>query len=73
MPETVSSVATSHGGSRTDSSPFVPPINLPKRGGAIRGIREKFSANPVTGTGKGHRLQPDAVADLILACHYAVS
>lgn len=28
-----------------------PPISLPKGGGAIRGIGEKFSANPVTGTG----------------------
>lgn len=28
-----------------------PTINLPKGGGAIRGIGEKFSANPVTGTG----------------------
>src|SRR5258708_442236 len=26
-------------------------INLPKGGGAIRGIGEKFSVNPVTGTG----------------------
>ena len=25
-------------------------ISSPKRGGAIRGIREKFAANPVTGT-----------------------
>lgn len=31
---------------------FAPPvISLPKGGGAIRGIGEKFSANPVTGTG----------------------
>jgi len=29
----------------------VPSINLPKGGGAIRGIGEKFAANPVTGTG----------------------
>ena len=29
----------------------VPSISLPKGGGAIRGIGEKFSANPVTGTG----------------------
>src|SRR5580765_2835640 len=29
----------------------VPTISLPKGGGAIRGIGEKFSANPVTGTG----------------------
>ncbi len=33
-------------------SPFAPPaISLPKGGGAIRGIGEKFTANPVTGTG----------------------
>jgi hypothetical protein len=29
----------------------VPTLSLPKGGGAIRGIGEKFSANPVTGTG----------------------
>jgi YD repeat-containing protein len=29
----------------------IPQINLPKGGGAIRGIGEKFAANPVTGTG----------------------
>src|SRR3954466_16113725 len=29
----------------------LPAINLPKGGGAIRGIGEKFAANPVTGTG----------------------
>src|SRR5829696_1121826 len=28
-----------------------PSISLPKGGGAIRGIGEKFSSNPVTGTG----------------------
>ncbi|WP_213539891.1 SpvB/TcaC N-terminal domain-containing protein [Nitrosospira sp. NRS527] len=28
-----------------------PTISLPKAGGAIRGIGEKFAANPVTGTG----------------------
>jgi hypothetical protein len=28
-----------------------PEISLPKGGGAIRGIGEKFAANPVTGTG----------------------
>ena len=33
-------------------SPFTAPqINLPKGGGALRGIDEKFSANPATGTG----------------------
>lgn len=29
----------------------VPQISLPKGGGAIKGIGEKFAANPVTGTG----------------------
>jgi hypothetical protein len=29
----------------------LPTLSLPKGGGAIRGIGEKFSANPVTGTG----------------------
>src|SRR5215204_5792087 len=30
--------------------PAETPISLPKGGGAIRGIGEKFAANPVTGT-----------------------
>ena len=39
-------------GAGEDSSPFTAPqISLPKGGGAIRGIDEKFTANPVTGTG----------------------
>ncbi len=34
-----------------EHSAFTPPsISLPKGGGAIRGIGEKLSANPVTGT-----------------------
>ncbi len=36
-----------------ESSPYkdkTPSINLPKGGGAIRGIDEKFSVNPATGT-----------------------
>ena len=32
-------------------APATPSISLPKGGGAIRGIGEKFSVNPVTGTG----------------------
>jgi RHS repeat-associated protein len=36
----------------TTGSPFaVPSISLPKGGGAIRGMGEKFAANPVTGSG----------------------
>ncbi|MCL6542211.1 MAG: FG-GAP-like repeat-containing protein [Roseiflexus sp.] len=31
--------------------PAAPSISLPKGGGAIRGMGEKFAANPVTGTG----------------------
>ena len=40
-------------GKNTESSEksVVPSINLPKGGGTIRGIGEKFAANPVTGTG----------------------
>ncbi len=33
------------------STTVSPSISLPKGGGAIRGIGEKFAANPVTGTG----------------------
>ena len=50
-----------HGGGSSSSAPAdsssgpapsgPPSISLPKGGGAIRGIGEKFSANPVTGTG----------------------
>ncbi|WP_448544492.1 SpvB/TcaC N-terminal domain-containing protein [Roseiflexus sp.] len=38
---------------RPDDEPksSAPSISLPKGGGAIRGIGEKFAANPVTGTG----------------------
>ena len=38
----------------SDQPPFAvaaPKMELPKGGGAIRGIGEKFAANPVTGTG----------------------
>ena len=31
--------------------PQIPSLVLPKGGGAIRGIGEKFAANAVTGTG----------------------
>ncbi|MBZ5505155.1 MAG: toxin [Acidobacteriia bacterium] len=37
--------------SNSFSSVSAPSISLPKGGGAIRGIGEKFAANPVTGTG----------------------
>src|SRR5829696_2570972 len=39
-------------GAATDKGIAAPPsVALPKGGGAIRGIGEKFAANPVTGTG----------------------
>jgi RHS repeat-associated protein len=46
-------VETGSAGSTSSApSPFsAPQINLPKGGGAIRGMGEKFSANAVTGTG----------------------
>src|SRR5437899_3268961 len=34
-----------------EQEPTTPSISLPKGGGAIRGMGEKFAANPVTGTG----------------------
>lgn len=37
--------------SAANFAPMPPTISLPKGGGAIRGIGEKFAANPVTGTG----------------------
>ena len=46
-------ITQSERGTNEPSQPtFQPPvINLPKGGGAIQGIGEKFQANPVTGTG----------------------
>ena len=41
---------SSQGAASANSSPL-PSISLPKGGGAIRAIDEKFAANPVTGTG----------------------
>lgn len=41
-------------GTNDSSSQFIvtaPTVSLPKGGGAIKGIGEKFAANPVTGTG----------------------
>jgi hypothetical protein len=44
--------STEMSGDSDGKPPLVPPtIALPKGGGAIRGIGEKFAANPVTGTG----------------------
>ncbi|MEH2539207.1 SpvB/TcaC N-terminal domain-containing protein [Bradyrhizobium sp. AZCC 1699] len=37
--------------SSQNTQPAPPSISLPKGGGAIRGMGEKFAANPVTGTG----------------------
>jgi hypothetical protein len=39
------------GGADDKFAVAAPSISLPKGGGAIRGIGEKFAANPVTGTG----------------------
>ena len=43
-----------NGGGNSSDDKFglsAPQLSLPKGGGAIRGIGEKFAANPVTGTG----------------------
>jgi RHS repeat-associated protein len=42
---------SSNANTRRDDGPTLPSISLPKGGGAIRGIGEKFTANPVTGSG----------------------
>lgn len=47
-----------------------PAIQLPKGGGAIRGIGEKFAANPVTGTGSRPCPSLPAQADPALARNY---
>src|SRR6476660_9702173 len=46
----ISAKDTSHS-SQVATNLAVPAISLPKGGGAIRGMGEKFGANPVTGTG----------------------
>ncbi len=43
--------AKGQGGASSDNVLSPPSITVPRGGGAIRGIGEKFSANPVTGTG----------------------
>lgn len=49
----VTSRTTSPSASAPANEPFqvTPPITLPKGGGAIRSIVEKFGVNPFTGTG----------------------
>jgi Salmonella virulence plasmid 65kDa B protein len=47
-----SSEKTSGDAAPAEKNPFAAPsISLPKGGGAVKGIGEKFAANPVTGTG----------------------
>src|SRR6516164_5328511 len=43
--------ALNSGKGANNTAASVPTISLPKGGGAIRGMGEKFAANPVTGTG----------------------
>ncbi|MBC7602031.1 MAG: toxin [Ramlibacter sp.] len=43
--------AQSSGNKQGADASLIPSISLPKGGGAISGIGEKFGANPVTGTG----------------------
>jgi RHS repeat-associated protein len=52
-PENNSSASAAGTQAKEAKSYFAPPpaISLPKGGGAIKGMGEKFAANPVTGTG----------------------
>ncbi|MEJ2765234.1 SpvB/TcaC N-terminal domain-containing protein [Photobacterium sp. MCCC 1A19761] len=47
----MNSEVVQEGKATDEQSPLMPSIDLPKGGGAIRGIGEKFAANPVTGSG----------------------
>ena len=51
--QTASSTEQGNGNPTEEKSYFSPPpaVSLPKGGGAIKGMGEKFAANPVTGTG----------------------
>lgn len=52
MPDTVSKTEDkAKDAGPGESRAVLPSLSLPKGGGAIRGIGEKFAANPVTGTG----------------------
>lgn len=54
MAEGVSSKPKIAGGAANEAPAFAlnpPQVSLPKGGGAVRGIGEKFATNPVTGTG----------------------
>ena len=51
MAETKEKGPTSKEASEQSFQITAPSISLPKGGGAIRGMGEKFAANPVTGTG----------------------
>ena len=51
MAETAGKGPNGKGIAKTASQISPPSINLPKGGGAIPGMGEKFAANPVTGTG----------------------
>jgi hypothetical protein len=53
MPAVQTATASDQNTGQPEQSPFTPPqISLPKGGGAIRGIAEKFQTNAATGTGK---------------------
>ena len=48
--KTIPSRSSGSGASSPASTPTLPQIQAPKGGGAIRGMGEKFAANPVTGS-----------------------
>ena len=68
MPDQHGASGNQQGGADDNFRVSSPQLSLPKGGGAIRGIGEKFAANPVTGTGSMTRADlPPARADPGLA------
>ncbi|KAK4926167.1 hypothetical protein LTR49_006871 [Elasticomyces elasticus] len=53
-PDTGKGLLAEKSSNESSNTPFLPSISLPKGGGAIRGIGEKYGTNPVTGTGSMH-------------------
>src|SRR6266540_3758222 len=51
MSPTQSADGQPHDAQATNNQPLAPAVSLPKGGGAIRGMGEKFGVSPTTGTG----------------------
>lgn len=51
MPRNPTTESVGNSATAENQTSQAPSISLPKGGGAIRGMGEKFAVNPVTGTG----------------------